>query len=708
MDFNTTFDSKYSKLFAVILMFFISSTIILGQGTQDVSLLKKARINWGNLNFKISEKLYKEAIEINQDNFDANFELGIFMLEVHDDYHSSLNYLDKALTVMPSDTVYEVFQYLGEANHYIEEYQTAKGYYERFSKAIVKNDELKEQIELRIKQCDFALNYRDVLWDGKFVNMGDKVNSESAEYCSVLPQKDSFLLFTKRSTESLNGKDAIVSMEDIYFSKQKNKIYRSSDRSNELSEFENLTGTKKFHNAVVSISPTGDTLLIYRKNMLWFSTYEGRSWSAPEKFPKTVNLGRNQRHAVFSPDGKTMYFSSKTRNGIGGFDLYTSVIDSAGNWSEGKNMGAAINTIGNEDSPFVSADGNRLYFASTGHMGFGKYDIFYSEWQDTAWSIPINAGKPINSPSDDIYFHVVNDSSETSLLSSNRSGGFGQMDLYYFYKYGESKFENCELQLTNVIDADSLNTLNDYLLIAGIDTIFTNQEYKYSPDTFCIDDSVTNVFWKIDSTQHSNNDLTLIFDSTELDNHIITLELLTRDAKNEEHRYCVSKEVYVKPEVKALPVKPRTFKDTNEVSLSIGSKLKEEDMVALPNDFEVSLESIFFNFNKYDVRKDQRKKMEANIKLIKENPNIIIKIIGHTDKVGAKDYNTKLSQKRAKSAVKYLTSRGVNLNQIVAVLSSGEEEAGTRYKNADGTDDVEKMEVSRRVDFYVIGKLNEE
>ncbi len=95
--------------------------------------------------------------------------------------------------------------------------------------------------------------------------------------------------------------------------------------------------------------------------------------------------------------------------------------------------------------------------------------------------------------------------------------------------------------------------------------------------------------------------------------------------------------------------------------------------------------------------------MDENIKIIKANPNIVVKIIGHTDKVGSDEYNLKLSQKRAKSAVKYLTNKGISLNQIVAVLSNGEDKEGVRYKNEDGTDDVEKMEVSRRVDFYVIG-----
>jgi hypothetical protein len=298
------------------------------------------------------------------------------------------------------------------------------------------------------------------------------VNSESSEYCSVLPQKDSFLLFTRRSTESLEGKDDIVSMEDIFFSKQKNKLYRNSDRSNELSDFSNLSGSKKFHNAVVSISASGDSLIIYRQNDLWMSTFQGNAWGVPEKLAKNINIGKTQRHGCFSPDGKTMYFSSNAKNGVGGFDIYRSSIDSLGNWGEAVNLGVGINTKEDEDSPFISADGRRMYFASKGHLGYGKYDVFYCDWQDTAWSKPINAGKPINSPADDIYFHSVNDLNETSLISSSRKGGLGQMDLYYFYKYGQSKFEDCKFFATNEVAKDSVSNLTDYVLITGLDTVF--------------------------------------------------------------------------------------------------------------------------------------------------------------------------------------------------------------------------------------------
>ncbi len=565
----------------------------------------------------------------------------------------------------------------------------------------IKNDNLKIEIENKISQCEFALTKPEKLWDGKFINMREKVNAEFSEYCSVPLIKDSFLLFTKRSNENLKQKNNIIYLENIFFSKQKNKVFVDSDISSTLSDFENISSDSKYHNAIVSSSFSGDSLIIYRKNNLWLSMFESNQWTIPEMFSKTINFGKHQRHGCFSADGKTLYFSSDAKKGNGGFDLYISSIDSLGNWTTPKNLGATINISKDEDSPFITPEGNRLYFASKGHLGLGNFDIFYTEKiNDTTWSEPINEGKPINSASDDIFFHILDNDKKIAFLSSSREGGMGQMDIYQFYEYGQSKFENFISFSENIRDT-LLN--EEYAMIKAKDTVFTNEEMTLLADYYCIKDSVTNIFWKKEDSIYKINNLNFTFDSLDLGIHQFELEVLARDEFDEEKRYCVSKSIFVMEEPKIEVPKVRHFKDTNEMALSIGSKLKESDVKELPDSLKVELSSVYFSFNKYDIRKDQRKVMDENIKIIKANPNIVVKIIGHTDKVGSDEYNLKLSQKRAKSAVKYLTNKGISLNQIVAVLSNGEDKEGVRYKNEDGTDDVEKIEVSRRVDFYVIG-----
>ena len=358
----------------------------------------------------------------------------------------------------------------------------------------IKNDNLKIEIENKISQCEFALTKPEKLWDGKFINMREKVNAEFSEYCSVPLIKDSFLLFTKRSNENLKQKNNIIYLENIFFSKQKNKVFVDSDISSTLSDFENISSDSKYHNAIVSSSFSGDSLIIYRKNNLWLSMFESNQWTIPEMFSKTINFGKHQRHGCFSADGKTLYFSSDAKKGNGGFDLYISSIDSLGNWTTPKNLGATINISKDEDSPFITPEGNRLYFASKGHLGLGNFDIFYTEKiNDTTWSEPINEGKPINSASDDIFFHILDNDKKIAFLSSSREGGMGQMDIYQFYEYGQSKFENFISFSENIRDT-LLN--EEYAMIKAKDTVFTNEEMTLLADYYCIKDSVTNIFWK--------------------------------------------------------------------------------------------------------------------------------------------------------------------------------------------------------------------
>ncbi|MCB9197921.1 MAG: OmpA family protein [Flavobacteriales bacterium] len=674
----------------------------IAQSQSDVDFVKAARKSWDNLNYYLAKDQYKSAIEQNKANFDANLELGILQMRVYQDFGQALQYFNDALSSMPRDTVYELFQFLGETNQSLENYPDAISNYRHFLIGIVKNDSLKSDINRRIKQCEFAMTYNEILWEGKFVNFGEVINSESSEYCAVLPMKDSFLLFTKRMSESIDGKVAYIAWEEIYFSKSKNRQYREADNSKQLSDFENLSAKDKGHYSVVSTTVSGDTMVIYRQNNLWYSVYNGSQWGIPVKFSKEINFGRNQRHGCFSPDGKEFIFSSRTKGG--GLDLFSSKLKEDGLWSEAVALGAEINSYLDEDSPFMSKDGKRLYFSSKGHLGFGGYDVFYCDRIDTTWSKPKNAGRPFNSPEDDIYFAIANDDVGTAMLSSSRSNGFGQMDLYYFYQYGLPKFENCiSKDNSQVVDSTVFNESVEHVFVSGRDTMLINESSYYQGLKSSIPNAeIRNIFFRVNDSIMELDSIELSYDS--IGSYRIEMEVLARDEKNEEYRFCAVKDINVvlPPEIKE-PI--RKVKDTNELALSFGSKISDEDMSAVPEELKVDLESIFFDFNKSSIRTDQKDEINRNIEIIKANPNIVIKVIGHTDKVGTAEYNLKLSTKRAKSAVDYLISKGVNPKQIVAVLAQGEDSAGDRYKLEDGTDDIEKMQESRRVDFYVIGVL---
>ncbi len=130
-----------------------------------------------------------------------------------------------------------------------------------------------------------------------------------------------------------------------------------------------------------------------------------------------------------SSDGNVIYFSSERTGGFGGLDIYKSEKTSDGKWSEPVNLGETVNTNFDEDAPFISPDGKTLYFSSKGHHNMGDYDIFISEFNGESWSKPLNLGFPVNSSSDDIFF-IVSNQTGMGFFSSNRTGGSGLMDIY--------------------------------------------------------------------------------------------------------------------------------------------------------------------------------------------------------------------------------------------------------------------------------------
>ena len=155
----------------------------------------------------------------------------------------------------------------------------------------------------------------------------------------------------------------------------------------------------------------------------------GEKWSVPQPLDELVNSSAWDSQPCLSLDGKELFFASR-RNGNS--DLYHCRRDENGRWSEPQNLGPVINTEGKEMAPFIHPDGKTLYFSSDTHTGMGGYDLFVSRRNEAGeWSEPINLGFPINTPGDEINFIVAADG-HTALISSIREGGCGGYDIYAF------------------------------------------------------------------------------------------------------------------------------------------------------------------------------------------------------------------------------------------------------------------------------------
>ena len=154
---------------------------------------------------------------------------------------------------------------------------------------------------------------------------------------------------------------------------------------------------------------------------------ENNAWSQPLRLPISDSLAWDGSPA-FSADGKTLYFASNRAGGAGGIDLYRTSIDASGRFSRPVNMGRDINTPGDEMFPYVGPDA-KLYFASDGHPGLGKLDVFVATRSGGVTRVE-NMGQPINSPADD--FGLIYTEPAKGFMASNRGGGKGDDDIYFF------------------------------------------------------------------------------------------------------------------------------------------------------------------------------------------------------------------------------------------------------------------------------------
>lgn len=237
------------------------------------------------------------------------------------------------------------------------------------------------------------------------------INSSCEEILPVVSPDGKTLYFARAACNTNTG--GVAGGSDIWMSEYNSQTKEWSRPKNSGDVFND-----KGNNAVVGVSTDGNT--IYQINTspskrikgVYFSKKMNGKWTQPQLEPVAF-LETEQYFGLYvAPDFRTIIASMKRSEGVGEEDLYVSRKDGAGQWSEPKNLGTTINTIGFEISPFLSPDGKRIYFASNGHRGLGGSDILYADRLDdtwTKWSAPVNLGNVINTEGFDAYFSM-NDS----------------------------------------------------------------------------------------------------------------------------------------------------------------------------------------------------------------------------------------------------------------------------------------------------------
>lgn len=293
------------------------------------------------------------------------------------------------------------------------------------------NERLLLESTKKAQECDHGIAFEGQPINATIENLGTSINTEYPEYTPLIPQDTSFLIFTSRRENTVGGRRDIsddLFFEDIYVSTYKNDKYAAPQP---------LNINLKYHDAAAALSPNGKQLYLYRddrktKGDLYVADYNEaeKNWNEPKKLNDNINTKFQETSLCISSDGNTIFFASNREGGLGGLDIYMSKKETNGDWGPAVNLGSSINTSFDEDAPFIAFDNKTLYFSSRGHNSMGGFDVFKSEIQgDNKYGEPQNLGFPINGPDDDVHLVLTVDNRKGYYVSSDDSG-YGREDIY--------------------------------------------------------------------------------------------------------------------------------------------------------------------------------------------------------------------------------------------------------------------------------------
>ncbi len=437
-------------------------------------------------------------------------------------------------------------------------------------------------------------------------NMGDSVNSPMAEYYPSCTIDDSVLVFTRRmegiredfikTTNTVSGYTKATAIEGSLNNEPSKGAINISQDGEWLLFAGNFSG-KGEGNFDIYIS---------------YSTPQG--WSEPFNLGPNVNTEFWESGPSLSPDKRDLYFSSTSPDGFGGSDIYVSHIQSNGRFGPAYNLGATINTSGDELAPFIHADNQSLYFTSNGLSGYGGTDLFVARKKtDTTWFIPENLGYPINTIDNEGSL-FVSANAITAYYASDRADSRGSLDIYSF-------------QLP--AHAQPLKTL----YVKGL----VKDAISGKPLPSLVELSE-------DSTQHIINKL----QTDESGFYFITLPV----GKN--YTFTVNRKGYL------------FYSSRFNMQNNATDTVFRNDILLTPLQVNatLSLKNIQFAINAATLEPVSLIELKKLLILMEENPSMHIQIIGHTDNTGTSVANKILSESRAKSVAAYLAANGVHPKRL--------------------------------------------
>jgi outer membrane protein OmpA-like peptidoglycan-associated protein len=428
----------------------------------------------------------------------------------------------------------------------------------------------------------------------------------------------------------------------------------------------------KYHESTPVFTKDGQTIYFTRNNYLnsnrgmdekattllkiYKATLKGNKWGNVQSLPFNSDL-YSVAHPALSVDEKTLYFASNMPGTLGQSDIFKVAILGEDSYGKPVNLGSTVNTEGRETFPFVSAE-NELYLASDGHPGLGGLDVFVSTivGKDQSYKELVNLGEPLNSSKDDFAF-LMNTDLREGYVTSNREGGRGSDDIYWF-KETKRLVKPCEQLLAGILTDSKTGDIlvNAKVVLSDSNykeqkAVMTDAEGKYYLGNVNCGE---RYYIKTEATDYNTKETPTL----------IGLE---------------SGKTYVPIELE------KTLQ-----AVKVGDDLAET----------LNIPIIYFDLDKSFIREDAAVELAKVLDVMMQNPEMKIDVRSHTDSRNTAQYNIALSQRRNKETIAWLVEKGIDKKRLTG-RGYGETKLTNRCK--DGVQCTEEEhQANRRSEFIVV------
>ncbi|PHR48107.1 MAG: hypothetical protein COA32_06165 [Fluviicola sp.] len=629
------------KLFSVSILlfsFFLSgcATAQSGYGTKNkkaIKLFNEARnapqenidLDTGRPDFQAGIDLLQKALDKDENFLEAHQLIGEFY-RLNGDYEEAVEHYKKSLRINPNANLNGLLYLdIGELQMRNGDYEDATKYFDMVlnsnSRSI--SPELMRASQRLRDNAQFAIEAMKNPLDIKPINIGPGINTEHPEYFPTITVDGRTLLFTR---EIPNSDNTPRGQEDFFVSQlsEKNIWMEAIPMPNNIntSNNEGAPTLSADGRELIFVACADRTGYNYGENRegngscdLFITKKLGSRWTNPKNLPGGVNSARWESQPSLSADGKTLYFIRR----VGGrgtlrSDIYMSIKNDDGSWRKPTPLPQNINTESMESSVLIHPDGQTLYFSSNGHIGMGGYDIYMSRKDPLGnWGDPVNLGYPINTENDENSL-LVGPDGEIALFASDRPGGYGKLDIYYFEMPEELRPVKTTYFEGLVYDATDKKPLGGKFELVDLST--GKQVIEAEADN-------------------------------------ISGEFLVALPTGRKYALNVSYPGYA-------------FFSKNFDMIEQPEEAIHMDVPLIPTGKEgsITLANVFFDLDKAIIRKESFNELNRLVSFLKENESVKVEIGGHTDTRGDDQRNQELSENRAKAVYEYLIEKGVDKSRL--------------------------------------------